>query len=62
MARLFGAHVTAICSTGNVNISRSIGAADIIDYTQNDFTKTEDRYDLLLTALETIRCPHAGAF
>jgi NADPH:quinone reductase-like Zn-dependent oxidoreductase len=38
MARVFGSHVTGVCSTGNVDMVRSIGADRVIDYTQNDFT------------------------
>lgn len=48
MARVFGSHVTGVCSTGNVDMVRSIGADRMIDYTQNDFTKSEERYELLL--------------
>lgn len=48
MAKLFGAHVTGVCSTGNVEMVRSIGADGVIDYTQNDFTQSGDRYDVFL--------------
>ena len=48
IARLFGAHVTGVCSTGNVEMVRSIGADRVIDYTQNDFTKSGERYDIVL--------------
>jgi NADPH:quinone reductase-like Zn-dependent oxidoreductase len=46
IAKLFGAHVTGVCSTGNVNMVRSIGADRVIDYTQDDFTKSNGRYDI----------------
>lgn len=50
IAKSFGAEVTAVCSTRNVDIARSIGADHVIDYTQEDFTKTGERYDLILGA------------
>ena len=48
IAKSFGAEVTAVCSTKNLNIARSIGANQVIDYTQEDFTKNGQRYDLIL--------------
>jgi len=48
IAKSFGAHVTAVCSTRNVQLVQSIGADRVVDYTQQDFTKTNDRYDILL--------------
>jgi NADPH:quinone reductase-like Zn-dependent oxidoreductase len=51
MARLFGASVTGVCSTGNVDMVRSIGADRVIDYTHNDFTKSGERYDLVLDCI-----------
>jgi NADPH:quinone reductase-like Zn-dependent oxidoreductase len=48
LARSFGADVTGVCSTRNVERVRSIGADRVIDYTQEDFTKNEQRYDLML--------------
>jgi NADPH:quinone reductase-like Zn-dependent oxidoreductase len=47
IARSFGAIVTGVCSTKNVDMVRSIGADRVIDYTQEDFTKRGQRYDLL---------------
>jgi NADPH:quinone reductase-like Zn-dependent oxidoreductase len=47
IAKSFGAEVTGVCSTINVNMIRSIGADHVIDYTQCDFTKEENRYDLI---------------
>lgn len=48
IAKAFGAEVTAVCSTRNLDMARSIGADHIIDYTREDFTKKEQRYDLIL--------------
>jgi NADPH:quinone reductase-like Zn-dependent oxidoreductase len=48
VAKWFGAEVTAICSTLNVETARSIGADHAIDYTQEDFTRNGEHYDLIL--------------
>jgi NADPH:quinone reductase-like Zn-dependent oxidoreductase len=48
IAKSLGAEVTGVCSTRNVDMVRSIGADRVIDYTQEDFTKTGQRYDLIL--------------
>src|SRR6266852_4944792 len=47
IAKSFGADVTGVCSTRNVDMVRSIGADQVIDYTQEDFTKSGQRYDLI---------------
>jgi NADPH:quinone reductase-like Zn-dependent oxidoreductase len=47
IARSFGAEVTAVCSSRNLEMARSIGADHVIDYTKEDFTKNELRYDLI---------------
>src|SRR6266513_2202479 len=47
IAKSFGADVTAVCSTGKVDLVRSIGADHIIDYTKEDFTKGDQRYDVI---------------
>ena len=47
IAKSFGADVTAVCSTRNIDLIRSIGADHIIDYTKEDFTKGEQRYDMI---------------
>jgi len=48
IANVFGADVTGVCSTRNVGMVRSIGAHHVMDYTQEDFTKSGERYDLIL--------------
>jgi NADPH:quinone reductase-like Zn-dependent oxidoreductase len=50
IAKSFGAEVTAVCSTRNVDIARSIGADHVIDYTREDFTRGNNRYDLIIGA------------
>jgi NADPH:quinone reductase-like Zn-dependent oxidoreductase len=48
IAKAFGSEVTGVCSTRNVDMVRSIGADHVIDYTQEDFTKNGQGYDLIL--------------
>src|SRR6202043_1245453 len=48
IAKSFGANVTGVCSTKNVELVRSLGADRVIDYTRDDFTHDRERYDLLL--------------
>src|SRR5882762_9399157 len=47
IAKSFGAEVTGVCSTRNVDMVRSIGADHVVDYTQEDFTRRGRRYDLI---------------
>jgi NADPH:quinone reductase-like Zn-dependent oxidoreductase len=50
IARSFGAEVTAVCSTKSLSVARSIGADHVFDYTQEDFTRNGQLYDLILAA------------
>ena len=47
IAKSLGAEVTGVCSTRNVDLVRSIGADHVIDYTKEDFTKGDQRYDVI---------------
>src|SRR5262249_14426182 len=47
IAKAFGADVTGVCSTRNVDLVKSISADHVIDYTKEDFTKTDQRYDMI---------------
>ena len=53
IAKSFGAEVTGVCSTRNLDMVRSIGADHVIDYSQEDFTQSDERYDLILDNVGT---------
>ncbi|WP_394231977.1 NAD(P)-dependent alcohol dehydrogenase [Niallia oryzisoli] len=55
IANSFGAEVTAVCSSSNIEWVRSLGAHRVIDYIKEDFTKSEERYDLIFDAVG--KCP-----
>jgi len=58
LARHFGADVTAVCSTKNVELVRSLGADSVIDYTREDFTKNGQTYDIIFDAVGKVSFRH----
>jgi NADPH:quinone reductase-like Zn-dependent oxidoreductase len=51
LAKHFGAHVTAVCNTKNVELVRSLGADEVVDYLRQDFTKNGETYDVVFDAV-----------
>jgi NADPH:quinone reductase-like Zn-dependent oxidoreductase len=58
LARYLGAHVTAVCNTKNVELVRSLGADEVVDYTQQDFTQNGETYDVILDAVDKTSFRH----
>ena len=52
LAKHFGAHVTAVCNTKNVELVRSLGADEVIDYLQEDFTQNGKAYDVIFDTVD----------
>jgi NADPH:quinone reductase-like Zn-dependent oxidoreductase len=64
LAKHFGAHVTAVCNTPNIELIRSLGADEVIDYLREDFTKNGQTYDVVFDAVgmhSYRRCRHSLA-
>ena len=61
IAKAFGAEVTGVCSTTSVSLVKQLGADEIIDYTNEDFTKTATRFNIVFDAVGKIskpKCKH----
>jgi len=59
LAKYFGAKVTGVCSTTNLEMVRSLGADEVVDYTQNDFTDNGETYDLVFDAVAKLSARRA---
>ena len=61
LARYFGAEVTGVCSTSNLELVQSLGAEKVIDYTQEDFTQSGETYDVVFDAVRKVSASRCKA-